>query len=67
MKKITVTCDRCGKGFDHGFRGWTSETRFKKIRVTEFFVGGSPIEFTYDLCSECTKELEKFLHGVDKV
>lgn len=67
MKKITVTCDRCKKIFDHGLRGWTAETKFKKINVTEFFMGGSPIEFTYDLCAECTKELEKFLKGVDKV
>ena len=69
MKKITVSCDRCKKTFDHGLRHWTAETKFKKINVTEFFAfcSGSPIEFTYDLCAECTKELEKFLKGVDKV
>lgn len=63
MKITTICCDRCGKRFDPKITKWNGLIKFKKVNLTEFFMGGNPLEVKKDLCKECTKELEKFLHG----
>ncbi len=65
-----ITCDRCGKQFEYRNEEWAAILRarkLKKFRVIKLFYGNMSgydyAEYDYDLCSECTKKLEKFLRG----
>lgn len=67
----TVTqkiCDRCGKPIE--YVGWTSKIRNalrkgKTVKIHELLNGNpdgySYLDNQYELCRDCTKQLEKFL------
>lgn len=72
-KRIQYLCDRCGEPIK--YVGWTAIflnvfKRGKKIEIRELYNGNpdgySYLERRYELCSDCTKQLEKFLNNNQK-
>ena len=68
-REIKISCDRCGK--EIRYIGWTAKVR--KNRPNRFRVlnllngnpdGYSYSEHDYELCNDCTFELNRFLKGV---
>lgn len=63
-------CDRCGKPLE--YVGWTAKIRndFKKgktVKIHQLF-NGNPDGYSYsdncyELCADCTKELDEFLRN----
>lgn len=57
-------CDRCGR--DIKYFGWTSKIKgFRPFFIIKLF-NGNPDGYSYteeciELCSDCTKALEKFM------
>ena len=68
MKKTSVLCDRCGKDFKYSKTMWAGILRGMKprsIKLTKLFYGNMTgydySDSYYELCGECTKELENFM------
>ena len=67
-----IICDRCGKEIH--YVGWTA--KFRKNRPNRFHLlkllngnqdGYSYSERDYELCNDCTFELNRFLKGIRMV
>ena len=70
MKRTETYCDKCGKPFKYSQTMWAGILRGLKprnIKLTKLYYGNmSGYEYSdrcYELCGECTKDLENFLRG----
>ncbi len=72
-KRTEYVCDRCGKPIK--YVGWTATLlnvfkKGKRIKIRNLYNGNpdgySYLETQYELCSDCTKQLEEFLDGYQK-